>query len=257
MSEVKVNKVSPRSGTDVTVGGKLITESNGDLNLYPNGTGAVEIGGNTNPGTIILNCESNSHGIKLQSPAHSAGQSYTMKFPTGNITAGKFLKVDSVSGSGATGVGQLSFDDAGGGKILQFVVNNDNTNTSNTSSSTYVAATGVDLDITPTSASSKIFIEFNVCVYQTIASGSQDSSFQYELYRDTTLIHTNGGVQYYTSAGWSGNIRYMRYFSRLDTPSTTSAINYNFKFRNPHNSGSIQINNGSMYSDIRAMEIAG
>ena len=39
MSEIKVNKVSPRSGTDVTVGGKLITESNGDLNLYPNGTG--------------------------------------------------------------------------------------------------------------------------------------------------------------------------------------------------------------------------
>ena len=109
MSEVKVNKVSPRTGTDVTVGGKLITESNGDLNLYPNGTGAVEVGGNTNPGTIILNCESNSHGIKLQSPAHSAGQSYTLKFPTGNVTADTFLKVDSVSGSGATGIGQLSF----------------------------------------------------------------------------------------------------------------------------------------------------
>jgi len=115
MSQVKVNKVSPRSGTDITLDGKLITESNGDLNLYPNGTGAVEIGGNTNPGTIILNCESNSHGIKLQSPAHSAGQSYTLKFPTGNVTADKFLKVASVSGSGATGVGQLSFDDAGGG----------------------------------------------------------------------------------------------------------------------------------------------
>ena len=115
MSEIKVNKISPRTSTDVTVGGKLITESNGDLNLYPNGTGAVEIGGNTNPGTIILNCESNSHGVKIQSPAHSAGQSYTMKLPTGNITAGKFLKVDSISGSGTTAVGQLSFADVGGG----------------------------------------------------------------------------------------------------------------------------------------------
>ena len=37
----------------------------------------TEIGGGTNPGTIQLNCESNSHGIKLQSPVHSAGQSYT------------------------------------------------------------------------------------------------------------------------------------------------------------------------------------
>ena len=49
----------------------------------------------------------------------------------------------------------------------------------------------------------------------------------------------------------------MRYFSRIDTPSSTSALNYNFKFRNPHNSGSIQINQGNMFSDMRAMEIAG
>jgi|TARA_R100001460_G_scaffold60773_1_gene100905 hypothetical protein len=135
MSEVKVNKISPRTGTELELGdsgdtiktsgsldtnnNNIITASNRDLNLYPNGTGAVEIGGNTNPGTIILNCESNSHGIKLQSPAHSAGQSYTIKFPTGNITAGKFLKVASITGSGATGVGQLSFDDAGGGSLVK------------------------------------------------------------------------------------------------------------------------------------------
>ena len=71
-------------------------------------------GDNTTAGTLQLNCEQNSHGIKLRSPAHSSGQSYTMVYPTSNITAGKFLKVDSVSGSGATGVGQLSFADAGG-----------------------------------------------------------------------------------------------------------------------------------------------
>ena len=59
---------------------------------------------------IQLNCEANSHGIILQSPPHSAGQSYTIKFPTSNITAGTFLKVDSISGSGATATGQLSFD---------------------------------------------------------------------------------------------------------------------------------------------------
>ena len=60
-------------------------------------------------GQLQLNCSNNNHGIKLESPAHSAGQSYTLKFPTGNVTAGKVLKVDSVSGSGVTGVGQLSF----------------------------------------------------------------------------------------------------------------------------------------------------
>ena len=95
--------------------------SNGNITATPNGTGFVEIGGNTNPGTIQLNCESNSHGIKLQSPPHSASQSYTLKFPTGNVTADRFLKVDSVTGSGTTGVGQLSFAEVSGGTSWQAV----------------------------------------------------------------------------------------------------------------------------------------
>ena len=73
------------------------------------------------PGTLQLNCESNSHGIKLQSPAHSASQSYTLKFPTGNVTADRFLKVASVTGSGTTGVGQLSFAEVSGGTSWQAV----------------------------------------------------------------------------------------------------------------------------------------
>ena len=87
--------------------------ANGNITATPNGTGYVEIGGNTNAGTIQLNCENNSHGIKLQSPAHSASQSYTLIYPTGNVTAGTFLKVASITGSGTTAVGQLSFAAAG------------------------------------------------------------------------------------------------------------------------------------------------
>ena len=117
-----VDDTSPQLGGNLdTNNQQIITVSNRDLDLYPNGTGAVEVGGNTNPGTVILNCESNSHGIKLQSPPHSAGQSYTLKFPTGNVTADRFLKVESVTGSGATGVGQLSFGEVSGGTSWQAV----------------------------------------------------------------------------------------------------------------------------------------
>ena len=77
--------------------------------------------GATNPGAIQLNCESNSHGIILQSPPHSSGQRYTLKFPTGNVTADRFLKVDSITGSGATAVGQLSFSEVSGGTSWQAV----------------------------------------------------------------------------------------------------------------------------------------
>jgi len=75
-------------------------------------------GDSTTAGTLQLNCEQNSHGVKLRSPAHSSGQSYTLTLPTGNVTADKFLKVASVSGSGTTGIGQLSFADAGGTQTL-------------------------------------------------------------------------------------------------------------------------------------------
>ena len=95
--------------------------ANGAITATPNGTGTVVVGGNTNPGTLVLNCESNSHGIKLQSPAHSSSQSYTLKFPTGNVTADRFLKVASVTGSGTTGVGQLSFAEVSGGTSYQAV----------------------------------------------------------------------------------------------------------------------------------------
>ena len=95
--------------------------ANGAITATPNGTGEVVVGGNTNPGTLVLNCENNSHGIKLQSPAHSANQSYTLKFPTGNVTADRYLKVDSVTGSGTTGVGQLSFAEVSGGTSWQAV----------------------------------------------------------------------------------------------------------------------------------------
>jgi len=96
-------------------------ETNVDLDLLAKGTGLVTVRGNSNPGSIRLNCESNSHGIKLTSPAHSANQSYELKFPTGNVTADRFLKVASVSGSGTTGVGQLSFSEVSGGTAWQAV----------------------------------------------------------------------------------------------------------------------------------------
>ncbi len=117
--------------------GAVGADTNISLKLRPKATGNIEIMGATNPGSIQLNCEANSHGIKLTGPAHSAGQSYELKFPTGNVTADRFLKVDSVSGSGATGIGQLSFAEVSGGTSWQAV---------KTSTFTAVAGEGYFID---------------------------------------------------------------------------------------------------------------
>jgi len=127
-----------------TGGGPSIQATGGDSNINlkvgPKGTGLLEVLGATNPGSIQLNCESNSHGIKLTSPPHSSGQSYELKFPTGNVTADRFLKVESVSGSGTTGVGQLSFAEVSGGTSWQAV-----------KTSTFTAAAGEGYFVNTTS----------------------------------------------------------------------------------------------------------
>ena len=53
--------------------------------------------GSSQDGYLQLNCSQNSHGIKLQSPPHSAGASYKLIFPTSVGSSGQVL---STSGSG-------------------------------------------------------------------------------------------------------------------------------------------------------------
>jgi len=108
-------------GVATSVVDSAITKGKLDLISTSGSPGLTVKGdGSSENGTIQLNCSQNSHGVKISSPAHSAGQSYELILPTGNVTADKFLKVASVSGSGATGIGQLSFADAGGGNTPQF-----------------------------------------------------------------------------------------------------------------------------------------
>ena len=53
------------------------TTTNGNIKVSPNGTGFFEVKGNTNAGTLQLNCENNSHGVKIKSPALVQLQLYT------------------------------------------------------------------------------------------------------------------------------------------------------------------------------------
>jgi len=107
VNHIDITNAATGAGAQI---GAVGDDSNLNLRLRPKGTGLIEAMGGDNPGSIQLNCEQNSHGIKLTSPPHSSSQSYEIKFPTSNITAGTFLKVDSITGSGTTAVGQLTFD---------------------------------------------------------------------------------------------------------------------------------------------------
>ena len=95
-----VGDTSPQLGGNLDVNGQdIVSTSNGDIDLDPNGSGNVVVKGNSTRGSgaIQLNCEFNSHGIKLKSPPHSANASYTLTFPTTAGTNGYAL---TTNGSG-------------------------------------------------------------------------------------------------------------------------------------------------------------
>ena len=105
-----VDDSSPELGGDLDVLTRsIVSSSNRAITLAPNGSGLVTIAGNATSGAgqIQLNCEQNSHGIKIKGPAHSAAASYTLTLPDDTGTNGQFLRTD--------GAGALSWGTASGG----------------------------------------------------------------------------------------------------------------------------------------------
>jgi len=92
-----VTDTSPQLGGNLDVNGQdIVTTSNGDIELDPNGTGKVVFKGNSDKGAgqFVLNCEQNSHGIVIKGPPHSAGASYTLTLPNTDGSSNEVLKTD-------------------------------------------------------------------------------------------------------------------------------------------------------------------
>lgn len=98
MSKVKINEIESLT-------------ANGDLTITPNGTGVMEVAGEDDSGALQLNTATQSNKVKIKAPA--AAQDYTLVLPTTDIdlSTNKILKVDSITGSGSTAVGQLGYTD--------------------------------------------------------------------------------------------------------------------------------------------------
>ena len=88
-----------------TMAGKTLTTATVTGTINANTLTALGDGSSAD-GKITLNCSQNSHGVKIQSPAHSAGQSYTLVLPTNVGTANQVLATNG------NATNQLSWIDA-------------------------------------------------------------------------------------------------------------------------------------------------
>ena len=262
MSKIEVDQVDPQSSTNLTIG------TSGDTIKTGTGTSLVVQGdGSSANGIITLNCSQNSHGVKISSPDHSGGQSYTMKLPATNITAGKFLKVDSITGSGATAIGQLSFADAGGGKIGQVLQTVKTDTQTGTSSNSWTDISGLSQAITPSASTSKILILIHVN-----ASADINNHIGLRILRGSTAIHvgtdgTNTGRNVLTGKRFMTDDQYhadLFAAQFLDSPNTTSATTYKVQIngndsyyvnRSQSNTGTNTVQRPRSVSGITVMEV--
>jgi len=133
-----VDDTTPQLGGNLDVNGQdIVSVSNGDIEIAPDGSGQVKIKGNATNGSgqIVLNCEQNSHGITLKGPPHSAGAIYTLTFPDTDGTADQVLKTD--------GNGNLDWVDqaSGGGGFTYTAITSASSPVSGAASTHYSADT--------------------------------------------------------------------------------------------------------------------
>ena len=109
-------------GGDIVVSGTLEvgdidTTNNSNINLDPNGSGVVVFKGNATKGAgqFKLNCETNSHGVIIKGPPHSAAASYTLTLPNNDGNNNQVLKTD--------GAGVLSWTDPSSGNSVLNTLN--------------------------------------------------------------------------------------------------------------------------------------
>ena len=139
----------------------------------------------------------------------------------------------------------------GAGKILQVVTGTSSTEVSVTATS--YTDSGLDVAITPSATSSKIYIIAATSVYQTGGYAGYIT-----LYRDSSNLADPGTIMTPNWASTNGNnIITPLGLAFLDSPSSTSEITYSVFGRAETAGQSLKMNNGNAVGAITAFEIDG
>ena len=170
------------------------------------------------------------------------------------ITDGTILGTDVNSTFDLTGK-TVTLPAGTGGKVLQVITATDSTERSTSTTSYVTASNTLSVNITPSSASNKIFVIAHTNCY----GDSSNTNIYYTIFRDSTNLGSSiDGMlalhkpQYTTSYNTASHPACM---TILDTPNTTSQITYQVYIKPTGGTGYINYHNGK--SVITAFEIAG
>jgi len=133
------------------------------------------------------------------------------------------------------------------GRVLQVVTGTHGTETGSSSGS-YVD-TGLDVLITPSASSSKIFV---TCSFGTHNNGASRTQY-YTLYRGSTNLHSANGSGFFSTYADGGSSSQAGAINFLDSPNTTSQIEYSLYMK--ADAGTAYISLHGSTSTITVMEI--
>ena len=152
----------------------IVTTSNNDIDLDPDGTGVVIFKGNATKGSgqFKLNCETNSHGITIKGPPHSAAATYTLTLPNNDGDNGQVLQTN---GSGVLSWAAQSGGSGGLAKTLNSITGATGDVDHDCSNSSFFHHTNISGNFTPN------FTNLNMQNNQIVEGG---------------LILTQGGTGY-------------------------------------------------------------
>ena len=184
----------------------------------------------------------------------------------GKVSGASVISGSITSAAIATAANTIPRSSMTTGAVLQ-VISTIKTDTFSTTSTSFADITGLSISITPTSATSKIYVVASVCGGVNGGNNTQ----QFRLVRDSTAIgvgdasgsrtRSTSGLNYQADSNRLDSFT----FQHLDSPSTTSATTY--KVQSIVSSGTVYINrtygdaDGATWprtvSTITVMEIAG
>jgi len=155
--------------------------------------------------------------LKVDQLQDSGGNSIISSNGSGTFTPGSLNIANAQIASNAA----IATSKLGSGAILQAVTGNELTSAVTTTSSSFTDS-GLYVNITPSSTSSKVLVSVNFNARNDTAGGGCVST----IYRDSTQLSSSGNIQYQAN----GNHHSSTFQQWLDSPSTTSQIAYKLYF---------------------------
>jgi len=149
--------------------------------------------------------------------------------------------------SSGAGAGAIYEDAAGGGKVLQVVTATDSTARSSTGTSFAINSNTLQVAITPSASSSKVYV---VCSYNGY-NGSD--TWATTIFRDSTNLGDATDGMVFSEQTFSGSST----LSVLDSPSSTSEIIYGYQFRSVGAGNTFGCCRENCKNSITAFEIDG